>query len=155
MRRCMLIAVAGILVASCVTNSPEQTTQPQQPPFVYPAKGQAPELQAKDEHACFQWAREQTGHDPAQPIADGQEKSEGTVAGRAILGGGVGAIGGALVGGLFGRPAGALFGGAHQSHTLEKERQAEQAAKNQTAASLNQYYRAYGTCMTGRGYTAS
>ncbi len=164
MRRCMLIAVAGLLVTSCVTNSPKQTTQPQQPPYVYPAKGQAPEQQAKDEYACFQWAREQTGYDPAQPVAATQEKSEGTVAGRAILGGGVGALGGALVGGLFGRPgrgalfgaaAGALIGGAYQYQTLEKERQTEQAAKNQTAASLDKYYRAYGTCMTGRGYTAS
>jgi len=164
MRQWMVIVLAAVFATSCVSSSQQKTTPPQQPPFVYPAKGQTAETQARDEYECFQWAREQTGYDPARPVAGPQEKSEGTVAGRAAFGGAAGAIGGALVGGLFGRPgrgaaigaaSGALFGGARQNQTLEKERQAEQSAKNQNVEALNKYYRAFGTCMTGRDYTVS
>ena len=35
--------------------------------FVYPAKGQTPEQQKSDEAACYTWAVQQTGFDPAKP----------------------------------------------------------------------------------------
>ena len=35
--------------------------------FVYPAKGQTPEQQKSDESACYGWAVQQTGFDPAKP----------------------------------------------------------------------------------------
>ena len=34
--------------------------------FVYPAKGQSPEKQKSDEAACYSWAVQQTGFDPAK-----------------------------------------------------------------------------------------
>ena len=35
--------------------------------YVYPAKGQSPEQQKSDEAACYTWAVQQTGFDPAKP----------------------------------------------------------------------------------------
>ena len=35
--------------------------------YVYPAKGQSPDQQKKDEYECHQWAVQQTGYDPTKP----------------------------------------------------------------------------------------
>ena len=35
--------------------------------YVYPANGQSPEQQQNDEAACYSWAVQQTGVDPANP----------------------------------------------------------------------------------------
>ena len=35
--------------------------------YIYPAKGQSPEQQKRDESACYSWAVEQSGFDPAKP----------------------------------------------------------------------------------------
>ena len=35
--------------------------------YVYPAKGQSPEQQKSDEAACYSWAVQQSGFDPAKP----------------------------------------------------------------------------------------
>ncbi|MBS0344032.1 MAG: hypothetical protein JSS56_26300, partial [Proteobacteria bacterium] len=35
--------------------------------YVYPAKGQSPDQQKKDESACYSWAVQQSGFDPAKP----------------------------------------------------------------------------------------
>ena len=35
--------------------------------YVYPAKGQSAQQQKSDEAACYTWAVEQTGFDPAKP----------------------------------------------------------------------------------------
>jgi len=34
--------------------------------IIYPAQGQSPEQQNKDEAECYAWAKGQTGYDPAQ-----------------------------------------------------------------------------------------
>jgi hypothetical protein len=34
--------------------------------FVYPAKGQSPEQQKKDEYECYTWAAQQSGYDPTK-----------------------------------------------------------------------------------------
>jgi hypothetical protein len=35
--------------------------------MVFPAKGQTPEQQGKDESDCYVWAKQQTGYDPVAP----------------------------------------------------------------------------------------
>ena len=35
--------------------------------YVYPAKGQSPQQQKSDEAACYTWAVQQSGFDPAKP----------------------------------------------------------------------------------------
>ena len=48
--------------------------------FVYPAKGQTPEQQKSDEAACYTWAVQQTGFDPAKPPAQQQAAKPPTTA---------------------------------------------------------------------------
>ena len=56
------IAVAAFCGGLLVTGASAQQ-------FVYPAKGQSPDQQKKDEAECTQWAVKQTGFDPARPPA--------------------------------------------------------------------------------------
>ena len=50
--------------------------------YVYPSKGQTLEQQKSDEAACYTWAVQQTGFDPANPQAQQQaEKPPTTVTG--------------------------------------------------------------------------
>ena len=70
--------------------------------YVYPAKGQTPEKQKSDESACYSWAVQQTGFDPAKappPAAAAPTTATGTTAGA----GARGAAKGAVVGGDRGR----------------------------------------------------
>ena len=43
--------------------------------FVYPAKGQTPEKQKSDEAACYSWAVQQSGFDPAKPPPQQQQQT--------------------------------------------------------------------------------
>jgi hypothetical protein len=128
--------------------------------YVYPAKGQTKDQQGRDEFECYKWAAEQTGFDPSRPAQAGAPApppSGGAVRGAA-RGAAVGAIGGAI-GGNAGKGAaiGAGVGGAAGAMKRRgAERQAaaaQQQANQQYAASRDGYDRAYGACMSGRGYT--
>ncbi len=126
----------------------------------YPAKGQTPEKQNDDEGACYGWARQQTGIDPAamastptsQPGAavGGRERVRGA-AGGAAAGAAIGAIAGdAGAGAGIGAVAGTLVGGSRaRRNKAAQEAQAEQTK----SATLQTFNRAFGACMEGRGYT--
>jgi len=46
--------------------------------YVYPAKGQSPQQQQSDEAACYTWAVQQSGVDPAKPPAQqAQQQQQG------------------------------------------------------------------------------
>ena len=163
----VVVGVIAALLAACAADTqPRQNSggSAERPPFVYPAQGQTAEQQSRDEFECFQWASEQTGFDPTQPVAVAQTGGAGNVAGSAAVGAGFGAVGGALVGGLFGQPrrgaaigagSGALFGGAQASGQQQQQRRAQQDAQQQQAEARDSYFRAFATCMTGRGYTVT
>jgi len=124
-------------------------------PIVYPAKGQNAQQQQKDDGQCYAWAKSNTGIDPAAaasapppasgPAVGGGERARGAVRGAAVGGivdGGDGARTGAAVG--------VVAGGAR----ARQNQRAEQAsAQSQSQGSMDTYYRAYGACMEGRGYT--
>jgi len=138
-----------------------------QDPFIYPDKGQSSEQQEKDKFECYNWAKGQTGFDPMQvptattapPQQGGQES--GAVrgaAGGALVGVTAGAIAGdAGKGAAIGAASGALIGGMRRRDQQRQQQQAEQQwANEQTANYANQrnnYNRAYGACLQGRGYT--
>jgi len=138
-----------------------------QEPFIYPEKGQSAEQQEKDKLDCYTWAKGQTGFDPMQvPTATApppeQEAPKGGVgrgaAGGALVGVTVGAIAGdAGKGAAIGAASGALVGGMRRSDQQRQQQQAEQQwAEQETANYTNQrnnYNRAYGACLEGRGYT--
>ena len=141
-----------------------------QDPIFYPAKGQSKDQLEKDKYECYVWAKDSSGFDPMKtPTAttappEEEEKVWGAGetalvggAGGAIVGGVAGGGKGALAGGLLGSAGGALVGGARSSEQREREerkrREWEQKEANNYARQRNQYNRALGACMEGRGYT--
>ena len=141
-----------------------------QDPIFYPANGQTEDQLEKDKYECYKWAKKQTGFDPmktpttksARPAKE--EKVTGT-GGSALIGGGAGAIiggiagggKGALAGGLIGGTGGALVGSARSSDQRKQEERKrqewERKEANNYAGDRNQYNRALGACMEGRGYS--
>jgi hypothetical protein len=138
-----------------------------QDPIIYPNKGQSPEQQEKDKFECYTWAKGQTGFDPMQvPTATapppGQEAPQGGVvrgaAGGALVGVTAGAIAGdAGKGAAIGAASGALIGGMRRREQQRQQQHAEQQWEQEQAANYanqrNNYNRAYGACLEGRGYT--
>jgi hypothetical protein len=136
-----------------------------QKPITYPAKGQDAAQQSKDDGECYTWAKQSTGIDPASlaavPPPQGPQNSRANAtvrgaAGGAALGAAVGAIGGNAGKGA---ATGAVVGGAVNLHRRNKQAQAQQQESANQAAqvqgALQTYYRAWGACMSGRGYTVN
>jgi hypothetical protein len=132
-----------------------------QKPIVYPAKGQTTQQQSKDDAECYAWARQTTGIDPAVVASSPppQETGPAVGGGQRLRGAVRGAAGGGAIGAIAG-DAGAGAGIGAVVGTMAGGRQArqQQAARNQQAVSqqqemINTFYRAFGACMEGRGYT--
>jgi hypothetical protein len=122
--------------------------------YVYPAKGQTPEQQKSDESACYKWAVEQTGFDPAKapPPAAPPTTATGSTAGA----GARGAARGAVVGEIVADDAGAgAAAGAVAARGASRRQNQQQAQANQQQSSQQQtaFANARGACLTGRGYT--
>jgi YMGG-like Gly-zipper len=132
---------------------------------VYPAKGQTASQQSVDEQECYNWAKTQTGIDPAAPPPAAAAAPEGSKAGgQRVRGAARGAAAGAIIGEVadndadegakVGAAAGVLAGG-HKAR--EDKRAHEQQAKEQVQASETErkttFKKAVGTCLQGRGYT--
>lgn len=117
--------------------------------YVYPAKGQSPQQQQKDQGECSGWAMQQSGANPAaMPPPPGPQGQVVRGAGR---GAAIGAVGGAIggdagKGAAIGAATGALVGGFRRA---DQRRAAEQAQSQASA----EYGRAFAACLEGRGYT--
>lgn len=138
--------------------------------FIYPAKEQTKDQQAKDEQECYVWANEQSKIDPSAPKANAdsaakaaEAKTADATQGAAVGGAARGAAGGAVVGAIAGDAGtgaaiGAVAGGVGGRRAKKNaEKQAGQQAKQQTeAASAQQtetFKKAMSACLEGRGYT--
>jgi hypothetical protein len=129
--------------------------------FVYPAKGQSPEKQKSDEAACYSWAVQQTGFDPAKPqpavpAAQPPTTATGTTPGAGVRGAARGAVVGEIVGGDAG--AGAAAGAAvARSQSRRQNAAAGQQAQQQQQAGTQQQQQAFAKAraafLEGRGYT--
>jgi hypothetical protein len=137
---------------------------------VYPSKGQAAEQQASDEQACYAWAKEQTGIDPAavktnpdSAAKEGQAKANEATGGAAVGGAARGAVGGAAVGAIagdagtgaaIGAVAGAA-GGRRARKAAEKQgaQQAQAADASQANQKIETFKKAMSACLDGRGYS--
>ncbi len=138
-----------------------------QDPVVYPAKGQSPEQQQKDEFECYTWAKQQSGFDPmAVPQATApppqQQGRQSSVVGGAARGAALGVVGGAIAGdagkgAAIGAATGALFGGMRRNQQRQQQDQAQRQWEQQQAAQYqnnrNNHNRALGVCLQGRGYS--
>lgn len=110
--------------------------------YVFPAKGQSPEQQKKDEGDCHAWAVGQTGFDPAKPppaaAAPQQPKTAtGTTPGAGARGAVRGAAVGEIVGGdaRTGAAAGAIAArGQSRRQNVVQEQQSAQAQQQATGS---------------------
>src|SRR5512139_1586103 len=125
--------------------------------YVYPAKGQSPQQQKNDEAACYQWAVQQTGFDPAKPppqqaAAKPPTTATGTTPGAGVRGAARGAVVGEIVSDDAG--AGAAVGAVAARGQSRRQNAAgqQQAAQTQSAAQQN-FNKAMAACLEGRGYT--
>ena len=138
--------------------------------FVYPAKGQSPEQQQADEAACMEWAEAQTGlvlqggSVDTQAAADAaRQQTADATQGAAVAGAARGAVAGLAIGAIAGDAGtgaaiGAVAGGIGGRRARRSaESQASQAgaaqAQAQSDAAVEEFKRAAGACLSGRGYT--
>jgi hypothetical protein len=130
--------------------------------MVFPADGQDAEQQGQDEYTCYGWAKGQSGFDPmALPTASEPPPQQEAKKGGAVRGAAGGAAVGAIVGdsdsAKKGAAAGAVVGGARRNRQNQQQAQKnanwEQEQSQQYAAGRNNYNRAYGACLEGKGYT--
>lgn len=118
--------------------------------YVYPAKGQSPQKQKSDEAACYQWAVQQTGFDPAKPPPAPAQPTGPT--GARVRGAAAGATVGAITGNDTGNAAAAGAVGAASAQRGAKRQQAK-AQQAQTGEQQAAFQKARGVCLEGRGYT--
>ena len=129
---------------------------------MYPAKGQSPQQQKSDEAACYSWAVQQSGFDPAKPQP--QQQSDSTTDDcdghdawcRRSWGGArrelwarslaVTRVTGAAVGAMAARGQSRRQNAA----AAQQGQQQQQAANQQQQAAFG---KARAACLEGRGYT--
>ena len=121
-------------------------------------KGQSAQQQTKDDSACYAWAKQTTGIDPAVVASTPPPQQTGPAVGggERVKGAARGALGGAAVGAIAGDAGdGAAIGvGTAVGDAGRENREAQnQQAVSQQQNLMDTYYRAYGACMEGRGYT--
>ena len=135
--------------------------------IVYPSSNQAADQIAKDEGECHAWARQNTGIDPANPMA-GVQVQQPPPQGGTGASAGRGAVRGAARAGVIGNIAdedageyaavGAVVGaarGAKQRQAQEAQAQQQAQAQNQAIAQerLGTFAKAFSACMEARSYT--
>jgi hypothetical protein len=157
-----LLAALALLANAAVA----QSVSSQLGLVVYPTKNQAAAQVAKDEGECHAWARQNTGVDPANPLAGVQVQQAAPPPGGASAG--RGALRGAAAAGLIGNiadedasdfaAAGAVIGGVRGARAQRAQAaQAQQQSQAQTQAIAQErmamFTKAYGACMEARSYT--
>jgi hypothetical protein len=125
---------------------------------VYPAKGQKPEQQKKDEGECHVWAVDNSKYDPANPPkqAAAPPPPSGPTPGAGARGAARGAVVGEVVSGdaSSGAAVGAVAArGQSRRQNNAAAGQQQQAAAQQDQAGMSAYTKARGACLEGRGYT--
>lgn len=179
---CVLLTMAGCAQngVSPAMGVPPMATTPSPPvpstpipapaqTFVYPEKGQTAQQQEFDRGQCYSWAVQQSGFDPANPPPPTapppmQAAPQGGLLRGAFGGAALGAVGGAIggdagKGAAIGAAVGGLFGLMRRAEQVEQERQQQASYASQQQSTLSHgranYNRAFGVCMTGRGYSVS
>ena len=112
--------------------------------FVYPAKGQSPQQQKKDESECHSWAAQQSGYDPTKASGEQSASAQSQPAAvGGIVGNSADARKGTVIGGVSGRAS---------SRHEQLQRQDELTAR---AAGPGAYDKARMACLSGRGYSVN
>ena len=139
---------------------------------VYPAKSQSKDQTVRDELACSDWAKQQTGIDPmtvaanTDSAAEAGKKAADSAAGHAgVRGAARGAAAGAAVGAIAGDAgtgaaigaAGGAVAGRRKKKAAEEQgaQQSAAQAETQAAGSLTTFANAMSSCLEGKGYTVN
>jgi hypothetical protein len=125
--------------------------------YVYPTRNQSAEQMTRDKEECHDWAVKQTGVDPvtmaAQPPASSRSGAGGALGGAA-MGAARGEMSGeAGAGAMQGIGIGRLVHAIRARRQMEEQQDAQSKEQQQRQAQLQKYDRAFGACLTGRGYT--
>ena len=150
-RTFMLVCAVGVVFAA-----PARAEEP----VVYPVRGQSAQQQERDQYECHEWATKETGVDPLA-LAEQKLSTTPTPGSK-----GHGAAGSAGVGAIRGATEGDAAAGAARGFGIgrmisvlraKKQLREHQSADAQESTALHdqldKYDRAYGACLTGRGYT--
>ena len=149
---------------------PERTLPPTRV-YYYPTAGQSAAQQDRDRYECHLWAVKQSGFDPSLPMPapvprveviasppPGHDTALGAVTG-AVIGAAIGSPRSTGEGAVVGAVAGAVIGAASDASRQERaeviERHYDQRDSQRTAQVERQaqdYRRAMGACLEGRGY---
>lgn len=154
---CLAMAVCGIAMAH--NDATAQSISSSLGVVPYPSKGQSAQQQSKDEGECYAWAKQQTRIDPVA-VASAPTQQSGPAAGGSerVRGAARGAAGGAAIGAIAGdagkgAAAGAVVGTMAGGRQARKNKAAqEQQAEQAKAGTLQQFNKAFGACMEGKGY---
>jgi hypothetical protein len=145
--------VAGLVACALVSAAQAEI-------YVYPKPGQSQDAFQKDQYECHNWAKQQTGFDPAAPpqTAAAPPPQQGGAVHGAARGAAVGAVGGAIAGdagkgAAVGAAVGGTSGAMRQNRNNRASAQASQQAQSQQQAAYGNYEKAYATCLAGRGYS--
>jgi hypothetical protein len=145
---------------------------------VFPAKGQAADVQSRDEGECYTWSKGQTGIDPMAPAPAPASSTTTTATTEAQEGGGErvrgaarGAAAGAVIGEVanddagdgaaIGATVGVLKGGAERRRKQEQAEQQQATAQQEAAAQQqaanqqqrDQFNKGFAACLEAKGYT--
>jgi hypothetical protein len=119
--------------------------------YAYPDKGQSTKQQQRDKRECQEWATQQTGVDPSKTPA--AHPKLGGAAGGAAVGAARGAAEGeAGAGAARGAVRSRLLGAIRQRREERQQNSGAEGSESQQGK-REDYDRAYGACLTGRGYT--
>ena len=130
--------------------------------YVYPANGQSPEQQSKDDYECYNWAQGQTGHNPVypDPIYVQTEPANTGPDGSIVKGAAVGALIGEVVdddagkGAARGAAVGAIRGRRNRKAKAEQSQaNAEAQAVQMEAQRGAEFNNAFAACLSARGYS--
>ena len=131
--------------------------------YVFPSKNQTKQVQDADEKACYDWAKQQTGIDPANPPKVEVQQANTNPDGSAVVGAAKGAAAGAAIGAITGdagqgAAVGAVVGGLAGRRAKKVGDYQEQSANTQAAAAqekemMDNFKKAFTACIQGKGYT--
>jgi hypothetical protein len=154
-RICWVVLSLVATVAACAHHAPPTVQTPPPDPaaslglHAYPASGQAPALQQKDERACYSWAQQNTGFDPLAPSPGAASSGRPPAARGAAKGAAVGAVTGSVSrGAALGAATGAVVGRSRGTSDQQQEQQAQIEQQQ-----FEGFRRSFTACLDGRGYS--
>jgi len=180
MNKLLAVGICAVCATQAIgqtTPAPAKTLGASMGLTVFPSKGQDATLQSKDEAACYNWSKTNTGYDPANPpaaaVAQKVEAPPAQPTGARARGAVRGAAAGAVVGEIadddagkgaaIGATAGVVAGGA-RNRQAKREQEAQASAANQqaqaqadqhnaaNAQALANFKKGMGACLEGKGY---